>query len=271
MAQLQKGTDYTATSPAGYVTVANLNAHVDSAVLLAGAITEQIAIGAATAADDLVLVSDTSASGALRKVALSNLLPASEAGDGLTGGGGSPLAVNVDDATIEIDTDALQVKDGGIGAAKLDQDLAADVTDVTPAADDYVLIGDTSDSGNLKKALISELVTASGFTPAFTSSEIAVAGAVSAAHSLGRVPYMMRCVLVCVTPEAGWEAGDEIEMPGDGHYEVGASNTSHYVGVGCNATNCYFGYASAITFVNRTTGAGANLTAGNWRVKFYAW
>ncbi len=46
-------------------------------------------------------------------------LAASVAGDGLSGGAGSALAVNVDDATIEIDSDALRVKDAGITAAKL--------------------------------------------------------------------------------------------------------------------------------------------------------
>ncbi len=43
----------------------------------------------------------------------------SVAGDGLSGGGGSALAVNVDDATIETNGDALRVKDGGISNAKM--------------------------------------------------------------------------------------------------------------------------------------------------------
>ena len=46
-------------------------------------------------------------------------LTASVAGNGLSGGNGSALAVNVDDSTIEINTDALRVKDLGIGTAKL--------------------------------------------------------------------------------------------------------------------------------------------------------
>ena len=45
------------------------------------------------------------------------------AGNGLNGGGGSALSVNVDGSTIEISTDTLQVKDLGITTAKLN-DLA---------------------------------------------------------------------------------------------------------------------------------------------------
>ena len=41
------------------------------------------------------------------------------AGAGLSGGGGTALAVNVDSSTIEISTDTLQVKDQGIVAAKI--------------------------------------------------------------------------------------------------------------------------------------------------------
>lgn len=41
------------------------------------------------------------------------------AGNGLTGGSGSALAVSVDGSTIEINSDSLRVKDGGITKAKL--------------------------------------------------------------------------------------------------------------------------------------------------------
>jgi hypothetical protein len=47
-------------------------------------------------------------------------LTTSVAGNGLSGGDGTALSVNVDDSTIELDADALQVKDLGITTAKLD-------------------------------------------------------------------------------------------------------------------------------------------------------
>jgi hypothetical protein len=52
-------------------------------------------------------------------------LTTSVAGNGLSGGTGSPLSVNVDNSTIEINADSLRVKDAGITLAK----LATEVTD----------------------------------------------------------------------------------------------------------------------------------------------
>jgi hypothetical protein len=46
-------------------------------------------------------------------------LNTSVAGDGLSGGGGSALAVNVDDSGIEIDSDTLRLKDDGVTLAKM--------------------------------------------------------------------------------------------------------------------------------------------------------
>jgi hypothetical protein len=45
-------------------------------------------------------------------------IAAAVAGNGLSGGGGSALAVNIDGATLEIASDALRVKNGGITPAK---------------------------------------------------------------------------------------------------------------------------------------------------------
>lgn len=46
-------------------------------------------------------------------------IAAAAAGNGLSGGAGSALDVNVDGSTIEINSDSLRVKDGGITASKL--------------------------------------------------------------------------------------------------------------------------------------------------------
>lgn len=63
------------------------------------------------------------------------------AGSGLSGGAGTALAVNVDDSTVEINTDALRVKDAGITSAKLSTSLS--------------LTGSTSIQQVLEKATVS--------------------------------------------------------------------------------------------------------------------
>jgi hypothetical protein len=49
----------------------------------------------------------------------SNKIAASVAGNGLAGGAGTALSVNVDGSTLEINSDALRVKDSGITTAKI--------------------------------------------------------------------------------------------------------------------------------------------------------
>ncbi len=54
-----------------------------------------------------------------------NKIASSVAGDGLAGGAGSALSVNVDDSTIEINADSLRLKDAGITNAKLGSSIIA--------------------------------------------------------------------------------------------------------------------------------------------------
>jgi hypothetical protein len=55
MAQLRKGTTYTATGDSSFVTHTNLNAHVDNAKLIGGAIGEQVPNSVSTDGDELLL------------------------------------------------------------------------------------------------------------------------------------------------------------------------------------------------------------------------
>lgn len=81
-------------------------------------------------------------------------LNASVAGDGLAGGAGSPLSVNVDDSTTEISGDAVIVKDDGVTNAKLANITRGSVkvggvadapTDLVALTDGQILIGDGTD------------------------------------------------------------------------------------------------------------------------------
>jgi hypothetical protein len=73
MAQISKGTTYTAAGAGSLVTYLNLNAHVDNATLLAGAITDQTALSINNVSSlDMVLLYDTS-DGTLKKATISDL------------------------------------------------------------------------------------------------------------------------------------------------------------------------------------------------------
>lgn len=72
MAQIQKGTTYGTTSPSNLVTSTNLNDHVDDAVLLPGAITDQTAKSVVADADTILVHS--SADTALRKTTMAQLM-----------------------------------------------------------------------------------------------------------------------------------------------------------------------------------------------------
>jgi len=103
MAQLQKGTTYTTGST---VTAANLNSHVSAAILLDGAVSDQTALGASPASDDVVLISDTDAA-TLKSATTTELLStelAAWVGKGASGG----------TAALQIDgVDKLSVDSGG--------------------------------------------------------------------------------------------------------------------------------------------------------------
>ena len=71
----------------------------------------ELAEAASIGDSDELVVND---SGTTKKVQAVNAIPTGVAGDGLTGGGGSALAVSVDDSTIEVSADNVQLKDDGI-------------------------------------------------------------------------------------------------------------------------------------------------------------
>lgn len=76
MAQLAKGETFTAVSPGNVVDDTRLNNHVDGAILLNGAILDQVEKVITVAADTVLLGDSTvAASGVPKKVQLTNLLP----------------------------------------------------------------------------------------------------------------------------------------------------------------------------------------------------
>ena len=76
-------------------------------------------------------------------------LTTSVAGSGLSGGNGSALSVNVDDSTIEINTDTLRIKDSGVTSAKLGSDLDLNGTTEIDEIIETVVINTTALTGTV--------------------------------------------------------------------------------------------------------------------------
>lgn len=107
----------------------------------------------------------------------------------------------------------------------------------------------------------------SQFTLTFTSTDqtITSAGLLTLAHSLGTAPKFVNLELVCQTGEFGYTAGDVVRF--------GPYNDSN---LACkyDATNVYIRFganANALGGANYTTGASANFTNGNWKLRVKAW
>lgn len=98
MSQISKGTTYGPTSPDNQVTYINLNAHVDSATLLPGAITDQTSKTVPASGDQLLLHS--AADTALRQVSLANLFGRPLPIGSTTASTGAFTTLTADSATI---------------------------------------------------------------------------------------------------------------------------------------------------------------------------
>jgi hypothetical protein len=101
-------------------------------------------------------------------------LNASIAGAGLSGGAGTPLAVNVDDSSLEINVDTLRVKALGITNAMLFNDHYTIATNDT-GADQDVQLGDTLNFNN-SGAITVDISTADTVTIGVDTASETVAG-----------------------------------------------------------------------------------------------
>ena len=144
---------------------------------------------------DRLIVSDASEGGSEGRMNISQLAPAlvgagldasqgslrinaTAAGNGLSGGDGSALAVNVDDSSIEIDTDSLRVKASGITNAMLNGSIANDKL----ANDGITIAGvDTSLGGTITADTIAGQISADTITNSqLANDNITIAGASTA-------------------------------------------------------------------------------------------
>jgi len=94
-------------------------------------------------------------------------IAAAVAGNGLTGGSGSALAVNPDGSTIEINSDAIRVKDLGISTSKIANDA---VSFVKQLSTDWSNSKTSSGYQKLPSGIYIQWGTASGVTSGSTST-----------------------------------------------------------------------------------------------------
>lgn len=88
------------------------------------------------------------------------------------------------------------------------------------------------------------------------------------AHGLGATPLAVRWVLVCVTGEAGYAIGDEVDLLSTKDSSI---DGPHFT-VGANATNVFLTARGqdSIQVYNFSTGTQATITLADWKLKCYA-
>lgn len=115
---------------------------------------------------------------------------------------------------------------------------------------------------------------APSFTEAFTSSDqtITSAGSLTLAHGLSSTPTLFQCRLKCTTTEHNYSVNDEVIVP-TGPYNLN-SNLNSGVSIVPDSTNINIRYGSesgVFDVLNKTTGARATITNGNWSFIIKAW
>lgn len=87
------------------------------------------------------------------------------------------------------------------------------------------------------------------------------------AHGLGAVPRLVSLTLVCVTADAGYSVGDEVEIVTTNGVDTNASTRG--LSLRKNATNLFIRFntqATPLTVIPSAGGANVTITIANWRL-----
>ena len=162
---------------------------------------------------------------------------------------------------------------GSVTTTLLNDSIVHNLTSVTPATGDYVMLADTSDSNKKKKALVSDLVNLGGgvFSKSYASSAqtFAANGTYTLSHGLGVEPKIVYVYGICNTANAGYSVGDKLVfsafgMP-TGNYDLNA---------------CFIFNSSSIVIVtgedglavmNKSTHQMNVVSIGNWQFYIQAY
>tara|TARA_Y100000592_G_scaffold57920_1_gene90709 strand:- start:2703 stop:5297 length:2595 start_codon:yes stop_codon:yes gene_type:complete len=132
---------------------------------------------ATIASGDFIAFSDEGTSGdPTRKESIDDVASLF-AGDGLTASS-AVLAVNVDDSTIETNSDAIRIKDSGVGTAK----LAADAVTAAKLADDAVVTANIVDANVTTAKIAGDAITNAKIADNAIDSEHYTDGSIDTAH-----------------------------------------------------------------------------------------
>lgn len=180
---------------------------------------------------------------------------------------------NITDGTITVDDLATNTLQG----VNLATNAFTNLSVVTPATNDLVLLMDASATSNTVAATVATLFTAGlavvAPPPLYTTNGLALGSGgsiLNAAHGLGRAPYSIQCWLVCTSTDNGYAAGEAVAV------ESTSSVNLDYPGavtVGYTGTTDLFAIAasSSIIIMNKSTGTGDPIDRSKWTVTIHAW
>ena len=116
------------------------------------------------------------------------------------------------------------------------------------------------------------------FSLSFVSSNqtITPGGTLTLAHGMGVKPKIIQLVLVCITNNAGYVAGDEVFIPSAGNNDGGSSAIQGACSAWVDDTTnikIQYGSASNMFVINSRSGGGSlvQLTDGSWRLQVRAY
>ena len=170
--------------------------------------------------------------------------------------------INEGTAGTGVTIDSVLCKDSNITVTSVVTDTIAEKTAAAGVTIDSLLIKD----GGLPNIGVSSLKT-------YTSSDqtITSAGVLTLAHSLGAVPAIVSCFLVCQTGEFNYTAGDIVCIGNDAI----TSSSPYGMSITVDATNLTIRFgvnASTFVLLDKTAGTGPSaLTNANWKLRVKAW
>ncbi len=101
--------------------------------------------------------------------------------------------------------------------------------------------------------------------------DIEVGGEESVGHGLGAIPKNITCLLKCVTAELGYSVDDQVIInPATNDANGSASRGISTVLTATDIKIRFGSYTSALSIINKGTGAAGSITNENWKLIIWA-